>query len=94
MRRIGRRTDDAGVNGPVRLVLRVEFEAIAETVEGRVLAADCRAHPFTGWAELFAVLTTLTSDAGGEPAAPDRGQPPAGEPGGATQSTERRKPPC
>lgn len=54
--------DDAQVSSPARLVLTVEFTAVAETVEGLVYAADHSAHAFSGWSELFAVLMELTSE--------------------------------
>jgi hypothetical protein len=53
---------DALVSSPARLVLTVEFTAVAETVEGLVYTADHSTHAFSGWSELFAVLMKLTSE--------------------------------
>ncbi len=78
------------MNGPVRLVLRVEFTAAAEPVEGVVLAAGQSAQAFSGWSELFAVLMAATSWAGGDAIAADRDQRPAPEQAAAAQSEERR----
>jgi hypothetical protein len=61
----------ARVKGPVRLVLTVEFDAIAEPVEGLVRSAGRPDQAFSGWSELFAVLIALTSEAGGDEVASD-----------------------
>jgi hypothetical protein len=66
---------DALVIGPVRLVLTLEFTAVAETVEGLVHAADHSAHTFSGWSELFAVLMELTSGEEGNQSHRTLGQP-------------------
>jgi hypothetical protein len=60
------------VNGPVRLVLTVELAVTSESVEGVVSSADRPDQSFSGWSELFAVLMTLTSGAGGDEIAPGR----------------------
>jgi hypothetical protein len=62
----------ARVNGPVRLVLTVELDAIAEPVEGLVRSAGRPDQSFSGWSELFAVLIALASNPGGDEVAPDR----------------------
>ena len=49
----------ARVNDPVRLVLRLEFTAVAEPVAGAVHGDGGAAQPFSGWSELFAVLQTV-----------------------------------
>jgi hypothetical protein len=82
------------VNGSVRLVLRVEFAATAEPVEGVVRFGGGAAQPFSGWSELFAVLMTLTSEAGEDAVAPDRDAWPAQQPDATAQSEERRNHPC
>jgi hypothetical protein len=82
------------MNDPVRLALRVEFSATAEPVEGVVRFGGGPAQPFSGWSELFAVLMTLTSEAGEHAVAPDRGAWPAQQPDATAQSEERRNHPC
>jgi hypothetical protein len=66
---------DALVSSPARLVLTVEFTAVAETVDGLVYAADRSAHAFSGWSELFAVLMELTSREEGNQSRRTVGQP-------------------
>jgi hypothetical protein len=60
------------VNGPVRLVLTLELTTTTEPIAGQALSGDQPGLPFSGWSELFAVLQTLTSDAGGTATAPDQ----------------------
>jgi hypothetical protein len=54
------------MNGPVRLVLAVELAVTAEPIAGLVRAGDRPGQAFSGWSELFAVLQTLISQAGGD----------------------------
>jgi hypothetical protein len=60
------------MNGPVRLVLAVELAVTAEPIAGLVRAGDRPGQAFSGWSELFAVLQTLISQAGGDADVPDQ----------------------
>ncbi len=75
------------MNDPVRLALTAEFTVTAEPVEGLVRLAGRPAYPFSGWSEFFAVLMTLTAEASGDAAAPDRDTWPG--PGAGHHGTDR-----
>jgi hypothetical protein len=57
----------ARVDDPVRLVLRLEFTAVAEPVTGAVFAEGRQAQPFSGWSELFAALMAITAERAEQP---------------------------
>jgi hypothetical protein len=85
----------AQVNDPVRLVLKIEYAAATEPVEGLVCSPGSPARAFSGWSELFAVLMSLTSDAARPVAiSPDDHTRPGQEPDAATQSDQGRNHPC
>jgi hypothetical protein len=57
------------MDGPVQQVLTLELTTTAEPIAGVVRSGN-QAQAFSGWSELFAVLQTLTSQAGGDANAP------------------------
>jgi hypothetical protein len=55
-----------------RVVLRLEvISSGGQPISGQVWDGDGRAHAFSGWSEMFAVLQTLTSPPGSDSAADD-----------------------
>ncbi len=55
-----------------RVVLRLEvIRSGGQPISGLVWDGDGRAHAFSGWSEMFAVLQTLTSQPSGGTAAED-----------------------
>jgi hypothetical protein len=56
-----------------RVVLRLEvISSGRQPISGLVWDGDGRAHAFSGWSEMFAVLQTLTSPPGSHGATEDR----------------------
>jgi hypothetical protein len=55
-----------------RVVLRLEvISSGGQPISGLVWDGEGRAHVFSGWSEMFAVLQTLTSPRGSDAAAED-----------------------
>jgi len=84
------------VNGPVRLVLTVELAVTAEPIAGLVNAGGGPGQAFSGWSELFAVLQTLISQAGGDADGPGQrtGDRHARQRGNECPGQRQEEPPC